>query len=80
MAVRALVANRTRRIIGEIEPELGPVSWRLNKVGKATFRLPGARRQRAFFFLQGLRSGRGPCIHATLTCSANIQLSKGRPT
>lgn len=36
---RVLVANRARRIVAEIEPQLGPVSWRLNKVGKCTFRM-----------------------------------------
>lgn len=35
-AVRVLVADRTGRILAEVEPQLGPVSWRLNDVGRAT--------------------------------------------
>jgi hypothetical protein len=34
--VRALIGDRTGRILAEVEPEVGPVSWRLNEVGRAT--------------------------------------------
>ncbi len=33
---RVLVADRTGRILAEVEPQVGPLSWRLNGVGKAT--------------------------------------------
>jgi len=39
VTARVLVADRVGRILAEIEPELGLVSWRLNDVGKATFSL-----------------------------------------
>src|SRR4030042_6489085 len=43
MAVaRVLVAERVGRILGGREPELGPVSWRLNDVGRLTMRLARA--------------------------------------
>src|SRR4030042_6367570 len=43
MAVaRVLVADRVGRILAELEPELGPVSWRLNDVGRLTMRLARA--------------------------------------
>jgi hypothetical protein len=39
MTARVLVADRVGKILAEIEPELGPVSWRLNGVGKLGFSL-----------------------------------------
>jgi hypothetical protein len=39
MTARVLVADRVGRILAELEPELGPVSWRLNGVGKLTLSL-----------------------------------------
>lgn len=35
--IRLRVADRFGRLIAELEPELGPVSWRLNDVGRLTF-------------------------------------------
>lgn len=35
---RVLIGDRTGRIIAEVEPLVGPVSWRLNNVGRATLR------------------------------------------
>lgn len=36
---RVLVADRFNRILAEIEPQIGPVVWRLNDVGKAEISL-----------------------------------------
>ena len=33
-AIQVLLGDRYGRIIAEVEPRLGPISWRLNKVGK----------------------------------------------
>ena len=35
--VRCLVGDVSGRIIGELSPEIGPISWRLNEVGRAEF-------------------------------------------
>jgi hypothetical protein len=35
MAVEVLIADRFGRVMTEVTPRIGPVSWRLNKVGKA---------------------------------------------
>lgn len=37
MYARARVADRTGLILAEIEPEIGPISWRLNETGRAAF-------------------------------------------
>lgn len=34
---RVLIGDRTGKIVAEVSPALGPVSWRLNNVGRATF-------------------------------------------
>lgn len=35
-AIRVLIGDRTGRVIAEVEPDVGPVSWRLNNPGRAT--------------------------------------------
>lgn len=37
--IRVLVGNQGGTIIAELEPDLGPVSWRLNEVGRASFEI-----------------------------------------
>jgi hypothetical protein len=34
MAVEVLIGDRFGKVVGEVKPQLGPVSWRLNKIGK----------------------------------------------
>ena len=36
MAVQVLVGDRFGRVLGEITPLLGNITWRLNKIGKTT--------------------------------------------
>jgi len=39
---RCLIANRFGKLIAEIQPDLGSISWRLNEVGRVQFRLSRA--------------------------------------
>jgi hypothetical protein len=39
MAVRVLVGDRSGRLVGELTPDMGPVSWKLNEVGQVRFGL-----------------------------------------
>lgn len=37
---RVTIGNEQGVVIAELEPEMGPVSWRLNDIGRASFALP----------------------------------------
>ena len=37
--IRGIVGDRSGRVLAELTPEWGPISWRLNDVGQASFRI-----------------------------------------
>lgn len=52
MALRVLIADTYGKLIGEIEPEVGPISWRLNEVGRFQFMMDRSNAKATRQFLE----------------------------